>query len=188
MPLSAGMSALSRRFAVLAVGALLGAPVVSAQTPMQFGLGAGVSIPTGTTGAGLKTGWHATGLVQFSPPSLPVGFQIDASYRQLGFDGGGGKDRLIDGTADVVYNIAVAKKARYRPYLIGGVGVYNVKAIPDVGTSLSDTKFGINAGAGFNFVSSGVGFFVEARFHDVFVEGSNFQFIPITAGVRFGGS
>ena len=174
--------------ALLAVGAQLGARAASAQTPIQFGLGAGLSIPTGTTGDGLKTGWHATGLVRFSPASSPVGFQIDASYRQLGFDGGGGKDQIIDGTANAVYSFAVAKETQFRPYLIGGVGMYNVKAKPDVGSSLSDTKFGINAGAGFNFASSGVGFFVEARFHDIFVEGSDFHFIPITAGVRFGGS
>jgi hypothetical protein len=182
------MSALSKGLAVLVAGPLLGARAVSAQTPIQFGLGAGVSIPTGTTGDGLKTGWHATGLVQFSPPSIPVGVQVDASYRQLGFDAGGGKYQIIDGTANAVYNFAVAKETQFRPYLIGGVGIYNVKAKPDVGASLSDTKFGINAGAGFNFISSGVGFFVEARFHDVFVEGSDFHFIPITAGVRFGGS
>jgi hypothetical protein len=173
---------------MIAMGTLFGARAVSAQTPVQFGLGAGLSIPTGTTSDGLKTGWHATGLVQFSPASSPVGFQVDASYRQLGFDGGGGKEQIIDGTANAVYNLAVAKETQFRPYLIGGVGVYNVKAKPDVGTAVSDTKFGINAGAGFNFKSSGVGFFVEARFHDVLVSGSDFHFIPITAGVRFGGS
>jgi hypothetical protein len=171
----------------LALLVLLGARALSAQTPVQFGLGAGLSIPTGATSDGLKTGWHATGLVQFSPASSPVGFQIDASYRQLGFDGGGGKDQIIDGTANAVYNFAVSNETQFRPYLIGGVGVYNVKAKPDVGTSLSDTKFGVNAGAGFNIKTSGVGIFVEGRFHNVFVEGSDFHFIPITAGVRFGG-
>jgi len=67
--------------ALLAVGLQLGARAASAQTPIQFGLGAGLSIPMGTTGDGLKIGWHATGLMQFSPASSPVGFQIDASYR-----------------------------------------------------------------------------------------------------------
>ena len=47
--------------------------------------------------------------------------------------------------------------------------------------------YGINVGAGFNFRSSGVGFFVEGRFHDIMVSGSDFHYIPITAGVRFGG-
>src|SRR4029077_17167351 len=51
----------------------------------------------------------------------------------------------------------------------------------------SETKFGIDGGAGFNFGSSATSFFVEGRFHNVFVPGSDFHFIPLTAGIRFGG-
>jgi len=171
---------------VIATGMMLLVPAVAAQTPVQFGLGAGLSIPTGGTSNGLKTGWQGTALVQFKPASSPVGFQVDGAYNQLGFDGGGGKDQIINGTANVVYNFAVSSDSRIRPYLIGGGGVYNIKAKPDVGISASDTKFGINLGAGFNFQSSGVGLFVEGRFHDVLVSGSDFHFIPIIAGVRFG--
>jgi opacity protein-like surface antigen len=171
---------------VIAIALL--APATAAQTPVEFGLGAGISIPSGATNNGLKTGWHGTALVQFKPAASPVGFQVDGSYTQLGFDGGGGKDQIISGTANAVYTFSVAPETQFRPYLIGGGGVYNVKAKPDVGSSISDTKFGINVGAGFNFKTSGVGLFVEARFHNVFVTGSDFHYIPITAGVRFGGS
>jgi outer membrane protein with beta-barrel domain len=171
---------------VLATGMILLVPAVSAQTPVQFGLGAGLSIPTGGTSDGLKTGWHGTALVQFKPASSPVGFQVDGAYNQLGFDGGGGKDQIINGTANVVYNFAVSSDSPIQPYLIGGGGIYNIKAKPDVGVSASDTKFGLNLGAGFNFQASGVGLFVEGRFHDVLVSGSDFHFIPIIAGVRFG--
>jgi opacity protein-like surface antigen len=171
-----------------AIAVALLAPMAGAQTPVEFGLGAGISIPSGATSNGLKTGWHGTALVQFKPPASPVGFQVDGSYTQLGFDGGGGKDQIISGTANAVYTFSVAPETQFRPYLIGGGGVYNVKAKPDVGSSISDTKFGINVGAGFNFKTSGVGLFLEARFHNVFVSGSDFHYIPITAGVRFGGS
>jgi outer membrane protein with beta-barrel domain len=179
---------LGKAVAAGAISVALLRSMAGAQTPVEFGLGAGISIPSGATSDGLKTGWHGTALVQFKPAASPVGFQIDASYRQLGFDGGGGKDQIIDGTANAVYNFSVSDETQFRPYLIGGGGVYNVKAKPDAGASVSDTKFGINVGAGFNFRSSGVGFFVEGRFHNVFVEGSDFHFIPITAGVRFGGT
>jgi outer membrane protein with beta-barrel domain len=175
------------KIAAFALGLGFSAAAASAQTPVQFGLGGGVSIPTGTTSNGLKTGWNGLALVQFKPASSPVGFQIDGSYNQLGFDGGGGKDRIIAGTADAVYEFATSAQSQFHPYLIGGGGVYNVKAEPDFGASVSDTKFGINVGAGFNFRSSGVGFFVEGRFHDIMVPGSDLHYIPITAGVRFGG-
>jgi hypothetical protein len=170
----------------IAMGLL--APMAAAQMPLEFGVGAGISIPSGTTNDGLKTGWHGTALVQFKPVASPVGFQVDASYHQMGFDGGGGKDQVISGTANAVYTFSVAPETQFRPYLIGGAGVYNIKAKPDLGSSFSDTKFGINIGAGFNFKTSGVGLFVESRFHNVFVPGSDFHFIPITVGVRFGGS
>jgi hypothetical protein len=180
------MRSLSGTVAVC-LGLGLSAVAASAQAPVEFGVGGGLSIPTGTTSNGLKTGWHGLALVQFKPASSPVGFRFDGSYTHLGFDGGGGKDKIIAGTANAVYEFATAAESQFHPYLIGGGGIYNVKDEPDFGTSVSSTKFGINVGAGFNFRSSGIGFFVEGRFHDILVSGSNFHFIPLTAGVRFGG-
>jgi hypothetical protein len=182
------MKALSKSLLAMGMTVAFGASIASAQMPVQFGLGGGVTIPSGSTSDGLKTGWHGMGLIQFKPAASPVGFQIDGAYQQLGFDGGGGKDQIIDGTANVVYEFQVSPETKFRPYLIGGGGVYNVKNKPDNFASSSDTKFGINAGAGFNIQASGVGVFVEGRFHNVFVTGSDFHFIPITAGVRFGGT
>jgi hypothetical protein len=176
---------------VLAIGLSLslGVPILSAQTPVQFGLGGGVSIPTGSSSDGLKTGFHGMALVQFKPASVPVGFQIDGAFHQLKFEGGGGKSQVIDGTANVLYEFKTSEESMFRPYLIGGGGVYNVKDKFDVGGSVSDTKFGLNGGAGFNIKSSGVGIFVEGRFHNVFLSnGPDFHMIPITAGVRFGGT
>jgi hypothetical protein len=174
--------------AASAIVMVLLAPMAAAQMPLEFGAGVGISIPTGATSNGLKTGWHGTALVQFKPAASPVGFQVDASYNHLGLDGVGGKYQVISGTANAVYTFSVAPETQFRPYLIGGGGVYNLKLEPDAGFSSSDTKFGINVGAGFNFKTSGVGLFVEGRFHNVFVPGSDFHYIPITVGVRFGSS
>ncbi len=68
--------------------------------------------------------------------------------------------------------------------------MYNFKVKGDdvpSGIDDSETKFGINAGAGFDIKAGGAGLFVEGRFHDVFTTGSNTTFIPLTIGVRFGG-
>src|SRR5438105_7821412 len=115
---------MSRLFNTVGVclGLGLSATAASAQTPVQFGLGAGVSIPTGTTSNGLKTGWHGLALVQFKPASSPAGFRIDGSYNQLGFDGGGGKDEVIAGTANAVYELATSTESQFHPYLIAGGG------------------------------------------------------------------
>jgi hypothetical protein len=178
-----------RPLGITAIGLALalGAGQVSGQTPVEFGVGGGASIPTGTTSDGLKTGWHGLALLQFKPASSPVAIRIDGSYNHLGFDGGGGKEKIIAGTLNAVYSFATAAESRFRPYLLAGGGVYNVKAEPDFGASLSDTKFGINAGAGFNFSASGVGFFLEARFNDILVSGADLHYVPITAGIHFGG-
>src|SRR3954454_20475114 len=93
--------------------------VATAQIPVQFGVGAGLSVPTGSTNDALKTGWHALALAQFKPPSTtPVGFQADLSYHHLGFDGGGGKEEVIAGTANAVYDFATSAESRFHPYLI----------------------------------------------------------------------
>jgi hypothetical protein len=70
------------------------------------------------------------------------------------------------------------------------VGLYNGKVTGDdvIGDPESETDFGINAGAGFDFVAGAVGLFVEGRFHNVFTEDESTNFIPITVGVRLGGS
>jgi hypothetical protein len=98
--------------------------------------------------------------------------------------------RIIQGTANAVYKFQTSESTKIRPYLIGGVGLYNRKLTGDdvLGDPESETDFGINAGAGFDFVAGSVGLFVEGRFHSVFSDPENMSFIPITIGVRFGGS
>jgi hypothetical protein len=166
---------------------------LQAQTPVRFGLSGGLSIPSGSSSDGLKTGWNGTALVQFFPASSPVGFQVDGSYNRLGFDtglpgAGPGHQQIIDGTANVVYEFKTSESSRFRPYVIGGGGVYNVKSKPDNGASDSETKFGINGGAGFNFGTASTSFFVEGRFHNIFLSNvPDFHYIPINVGVRFGG-
>jgi opacity protein-like surface antigen len=135
-------------------------------------------------------------LVRFKPAASPVGFQIDGMYQRLGFSdefealAGAGKRQIINGTANVVFSFPVAEETRFRPYLIGGVGLYNQKNKFDDDTeSESETDFGFNAGAGFDIGFGGGTFFVEGRFHNVFVSDfDDTKFIPITVGLRFGGS
>jgi len=177
----------------LVVAGLLmaGVGAAQAQTPVTFGIGGGATVPLGNTSDAVKTGWHGLALVQFKPASSPVGFRIDGQYQELKSKSGlvtQGKTQLINGTANVVFSFPVAAETKVRPYLIGGGGVYNLKFKPTAGgTSPSTTKFGLNAGAGFDFALSGATIFVEGRFHNVFTDVSNTKFIPITLGVKFGG-
>jgi Outer membrane protein beta-barrel domain len=188
------MRGLSKGIAALALGTLLAAPALRAQG-VEFALGGGVGVPTGTFDDAVKVGWHGLAAVSFVPNGWPVGIQIDGQYQQYKFDGSTSlKDRFIMGTGNVVFKFKTSEESAVRPYLIGGGGVYNIKATGtnDVGTIVdtdnSVTKFGLNAGAGFDFKAGGAGLFIESRFHDVFTTGENVKFIPITVGIRFGGS
>jgi hypothetical protein len=191
------MRALSKGVAALAVGMLLGAPALRAQGA-EFSLGGGVGIPLGDFDESAKTGWHGLAAVSFVPNGWPVGIQIDGSYQQFGLDDAafpgfdGLKNRLLVGTGNLVFKFKTSEESTFRPYLIGGGGVYNSKVTgsDDPGDVLpgGETKFGVNAGAGFDFKAGSAGLFVEGRFHNVFTDESNTQFIPITVGIRLGGN
>ena len=176
--------------AAVALGMLVGTSALHAQGA-EFSLGGGVDLPLGDFDKVAKLGFHGLAGVSVVPANSPVGIQVDGSYSQLKDDAllNVDKYQLIYGTANVVYKFKTSEESRFRPYLIGGGGVYNFKSKGDAtGIDASETKFGFNAGAGFDIKTGSAGLFVEGRFHDVFTTGPNVKFIPLTIGVRFGGS
>ncbi|HET9727732.1 MAG TPA: outer membrane beta-barrel protein [Gemmatimonadales bacterium] len=180
------------RGAVLGLAVVLVAQAAHAQA-MSFGLGGGIVVPTGTLSDGNSTGYSGSALVRVQPPASPVGFQVDAFYTRFGLQGGvDGHSRMIGGTANAVFAFPGASMAR--PYLIGGLGLYNGKTtITGLGSSDSQTKFGINAGAGFDFGLGKAKLFAEGRFHAIMkgvTDGTTgaektAYMIPLTVGVRF---
>jgi hypothetical protein len=187
------MKGLLKGLAAFGFIATLGATTAHAQSLMTFGAGGGITIPSGSTSDFAKTGWNAEGVFQYKPATSPVGLQIDGMYSQLKVstalaNAGSLLDKtdILDATGNVVFWFPVAKETKVHPYVLGGGGIYNLKSKLTDGTSSSVTKFGINAGAGFDFdIQSQAAFFVEGRFHNVFISGGNVHFIPITAGFRF---
>lgn len=172
----------------VAVSMLLGAPALRAQGA-EFSLGGGVAVPLGNFDDVVKMGWQGTAAVSFAPRNLPVGIQVDGSFGQFGDESPLDiKSQLVYGTANAVYRFVSSADSKVRPYVVGGGGVYNSKETGSDALGGSTTKFGINAGAGFDFKAGSAGLFVEGRFHDVFVEGPNLKFFPINLGIRFGGS
>jgi hypothetical protein len=164
----------------------LSSPALHAQS-IGFSLGGGVGVPLDTFDDLVKVGWHGIAAISFIPDNVPVAIQIDGSFSRFSdetpFDI---QSQLIYGTADAVYKFASSEDTKFRPYVIGGVGVYNSKATGSDALGGSSTKFGVNAGAGFDFNAGGAGLFLEGRFHNVFTDGDNLKFIPITLGIRFG--
>lgn len=178
------------RGAAVGLAVILSAQAAQAQG-ISLGVGGGVVVPTGDLANGSTTGLSGTAQVRVKPPVSPLGFQVDAFYTRFGFDGGGGHSRMLGGTANAVFAFPGVSMAR--PYLIGGVGLYNSKAsIDELGSSDAETKFGLNAGAGFDFGFGKAKLFAEGRFHAILkavpdLSGSEKAgyLIPLTVGVRF---
>jgi len=172
--------------------AALGAAPVAAQGA-KVSVGGGLTLPLGDFGDATGTGWHGLAGVSFTPANFPIGFQVDGMFQRFSFDDVpdniDAHFQMINGTANAVYRFQVSEQTKVRPYLIGGVGLYNSKATgDDVIDDSSQTDFGINGGAGFDFTAGAVAIFLEGRFHNVFSDPDNANFIPISVGVRFGGS
>jgi opacity protein-like surface antigen len=198
-----------------AAGALIvAAPVATATVAGQdvrprFGFAAGVAVPTGdfhgaASGQGFNTAWHAMVLVAFKVPGWPVGLRADGTYgayaandrlkadltARLGRPTDE-KTKLLGANVDLTYPSGSA--SRVQPYLLVGIGAYRVTITVTSGGSTadnSDTKFSWNLGGGILYRMRGAALFLEARYVDVAAVSGlpKTTFLPITAGVRLGGS
>ena len=166
------------------------------KSPIQFGVFGGVNFPVSDYQDLLKTGWNAGALLNFGFANSPVGLRIDGTWNQFNLkDFDGPHFRVLDATADAVFNFGATRIAKF--YLIGGAGIYNFKITSNNDEDLSNsspTKFGLNGGAGIKFNVGSLSPFVEARYHYVFLNGNNFdnngnnpkfQMIPISVGLTF---
>jgi opacity protein-like surface antigen len=174
------------RFAKM-VAVALGLAVVAApaQAQVSWNVGAGLALPSGDIANGLKTGYGAAIGANFHPASMPIGFRIEAAYDRFTFKASTSDNfHFFSGTANVVYNIKTA--GMLAPYLIGGLGMYNAGS--SVSGSTSETKFGFNVGAGLDYkLPSGIGIFLEGRYHSVQTSGATSNFIPVRVGLMIGG-
>ena len=159
---------------------------------VRLGLGGGLISPLSDYKDVDKVGWHATVNATFAIPLSPVGIRVDGLYGQtspkdIGTTPVDGKTKLIGGLANVVYKIPVPAPM-VKPYLLGGVGVYNQKVtIPSASFDTSETKFAWDLGGGASFGAGPASFFVEIRYVSIQESGGSTKFVPITAGVTFGG-
>jgi len=183
------------------VGAVLLAVALArpAVAQLRFSLGGGVTVPVGTFGDVASTGWHGGAALGFQPADFPIGFQIDGTYHRFGFEAANvdADWQMIQGTADIVFAFNRSEESKLHPYLIGGVGAYNVKAVGNdaEGIDSDETDFGVNAGLGLDFDLGSLAAFVEGRYNAVFggtvdpetLDDATASFVPITIGIRLGG-
>lgn len=175
--------------ASLAASVALAGSAEAQASPIAFGITAGATKVVGDGSDGINLGYHVGALVQYNGPTLPVGIRADVVYHRFSIKDVDANESITAGTVNLVYNFAMGAGAQITPYLIGGVGYYHASFSCGSSTcgdgSSSDNKFGVNGGAGVMFPLSGFSTFIEARYHNVFTDGSSTKFIPISVGIMF---
>ncbi len=184
-PLPEGSHMQGQRLAalVLTLTARVAARPAAAQA-VRIGLGAGVIAPAGTAAISDNAGWHVLGKVAVDVPLSPVSVRVDGLYGQTSHPGGiAGHTSIGGGLASLVWHIPT-EVPDVKPYLLAGAGIYRVK--PD---TVAITRFAFGVGAGVAFGHAPVHFSVEGRYLSVRASGGarDFNFIPVTGTVTFGG-
>jgi hypothetical protein len=168
------MKALSR--AVLAAAMVLVAPTLHAQTSLIFA--AGATLPVGTTGDAVETGYHASVGLGIKPPLAPIGARVEGLFNENAYKGiSDANFRMLGLIANATYTVIPTA------YIIGGLGMYNGKCSGTCGLlgTESSNEVGFNIGGGVNIPLTGLGVFVEARLHVI----DETKLVPITVGIKF---
>lgn len=155
------------------------------QRSVSFGVQAGPTLALGDFGDSFDAGYHFGALLGFRSPTSPVGFRLDGTWHNNDAKGANFHMRTILVTANIEYEFPT--QSTVAPYLIGGVGLGNVKLIDDDGDNdgEAESKFAWNAGGGIKLKLAGFNMFAETRFNSIMTEDTNLNMLPITVGIVF---
>jgi hypothetical protein len=167
---------------------LVGGPL-AAQRPVALGVAGGVTLPQGSFGDGVDTGWRGLVTLAVSSPMQPLGLRLDGTYDQFDFGGGaatalrGGQQTVTSGSLNFTYRLPMNRSA-LSPYVITGVGASHLACAGGVSCG-GATRFGWNAGLGTKLTGLHLRTFVEARFQSVSLGGPDAHYFPVTFGLLF---
>jgi hypothetical protein len=185
--------------------ALVALPVVARaqrspdQHMFRLGVAGGVIVPTADAHNALKTGVHAQafGLVNLLP-GLPL--RLNLGYQKLDLKSllataqqaaaPSGTTGILAGTAGTQISLLPGP---VRPYVVAGVGGFNVKNTlnaPTGSVSTSSLKFGIDGGVGIAISLGRLSAFVEGRVQNIYTDSGtvrlkNIQAVPVSFGILF---
>jgi opacity protein-like surface antigen len=161
----------------------LRAQLMARSEGFRFGLGLGPTLPMGELGDADKMGINILGVFETPLAGSPLYLRADGLYSSTSHDGLSGSTSILGGTASALYHFS-APAAQARPYVLGGLGIYNV----DLGAALggSQTKIGFALGGGVTFNVGGFNAFAEARYISIQTSNSSATLVPLTVGMMFG--
>jgi opacity protein-like surface antigen len=179
-----------KRTGIVLVGllSLAGVGSLAAQQGIRVGIGGGLLMPLGDYKTADKMGWLLGADATYWLAGAPVGIRIEGDYSQTSHKSTfitSGNSKIFGGLAEVVYAFGT-KADQLRPYIMGGIGYFNFKESAS-GSSESKVGFGGGAGVALKVGTGSTRVFAEARFTSVSTSGGSTTFLPIRAGLRFGG-
>ncbi len=178
---------------------LPGMGLISSRKPLvQVGFGGGMSVPTSNAKEAFENGVHGRGFMLLNIPGLPS-FRFDLSATKFDWKeavlGGGptmqGESQVLAGLANFSIDLF---KGPIRPYVMAGVGAFHIRnelqAEGQSDETSSQTRFGIDGGAGLAIKIKRLEMFVEGRVQNVYTERGvidtkSIQTVPVTFGIIF---
>jgi hypothetical protein len=170
-----------------------------------WGVNGGANFPSDNFDDAFDTGWSAGLMTGWRVGDSPWGIRLDGSYNQLNgtdFFGGEFDDASIwSGMLNATFDIPPAMMGRSGIYLTSGIGIHGLSDFDfdeedfdidgdgeiDEMEVFDDasTEFGYNVGLGFRFGIGRTALLLEGRFVNIFTEGSDSRFFPVTLGFVF---
>jgi len=177
---------------------LPGMGLLSNRKPLvQVGFGGGMSVPTSNAKEAFENGVHGRGFMLLNIPGLPS-FRFDLSATKfdwkeavLGAPTMQGESQVLAGLANLSIDLF---KGPIRPYVMAGVGAFHIRnelqAEGESDETNSQTRFGIDGGAGLAIKIKRLEMFVEGRVQNVYTERGvidtkSIQTVPVTFGIIF---
>ena len=120
-----------KRIGLAVMGAMLLGAVTAASQGVRYGVGAGLLLPVGDYHSLDNAGWIAGADVMYWLPSASLAVRVELSYSRTSERPGSccltdHKTTFAGGMVDVVY--AFGRTAdQVRPYVLAGVGLYNMR-------------------------------------------------------------
>ena len=177
---------------------LPGMGLISSRKPLvQVGFGGGMSVPTSNAKEAFENGVHGRGFMLLNIPGLPS-FRFDLSATKfdwkeavIGSATMQGESQVLAGLANLSIDLF---KGPIRPYVMAGVGAFHIRnelqAEGETDETSSQTRFGIDGGAGLAIKIKRLEMFVEGRVQNVYTERGvidtkSIQTVPVTFGIIF---
>ncbi len=165
--------------------------------PVHVSVGGGMTVPTSGASDAFESGFNLRGLVEATPPGLPVSLRGTLGYDKMGLQFSSTSESGSTSFTQLLGGATLGKwLGPVRPYAGLDLGAFFVKTqyeLSGTSTSGSDTRFGIDGALGMQARLGPVQVFVEGRFLNVMTEQGynpaavdleNTRSIPITFGVQ----